>query len=176
MLNNSTQPARQSVDDLFPTISSSPSAANSPSTSVPLAAQPSAALTSRSDIMPCNQHVLSAAKPIKVLCTPNPPSKTQCVPTVVKAILISTESLCGLLKDFKNMGFKYLLTSRLTQDALESLFSQIRGVGNFYDHPSPVEVISRLKNLLLANRLPALPSKANTQEQETIPAYLTADI
>ncbi|KAG8173418.1 hypothetical protein JTE90_002012 [Oedothorax gibbosus] len=48
VLNNSTQPARQMVDDLFPTISSSPSAAIPPSAGVPPAAQLSAAPTSRS--------------------------------------------------------------------------------------------------------------------------------
>ncbi|KAG8171337.1 hypothetical protein JTE90_018049 [Oedothorax gibbosus] len=48
VLNNSTQPARQMVDDLFPTISSSPSAAIPPSAGVPPGAQLSAAPTSRS--------------------------------------------------------------------------------------------------------------------------------
>ncbi|KAG8176532.1 hypothetical protein JTE90_020366 [Oedothorax gibbosus] len=48
VLNNSTQPARQLVDDLFPTISSSPLAAIPPGTSVQPAAQPSATPTSRS--------------------------------------------------------------------------------------------------------------------------------
>ncbi|GBN83812.1 hypothetical protein AVEN_14632-1 [Araneus ventricosus] len=93
-----------------------------------------------------------------------------------KGILISISSLSGLWNDLKNFKFSYILTSRLTQDSLESLFSQIRGAGRFYDHPSSLEVIYRLRNLLLANKLPILSSKVNTREDSINEGYLTADI
>lgn len=93
-----------------------------------------------------------------------------------KGILISISSLSGLWNDLKKLKFSYILTSRLTQDSLESLFSQIRGAGRFYDHPSSVEVIYRLINLLLANKLPILSPKVNTREDSNNEGYLTADI
>ncbi|GBM44641.1 hypothetical protein AVEN_122333-1, partial [Araneus ventricosus] len=52
----------------------------------------------------------------------------------------------------------------------------IRGAGRFYDHPSSVEVIYRLRNLLLANKLPILSPKVNTLEDSINEGYLTADI
>lgn len=73
------------------------------------------------------------------------------------------------------------MTSRLTQDALESLFSQIRGLGRFNDHPSPSEVIGRLKHALLANKLPKISDKSNTcnsneSDQLDTCTYLTTRI
>ncbi|GBM31392.1 hypothetical protein AVEN_224054-1, partial [Araneus ventricosus] len=59
---------------------------------------------------------------------------------------------------------------------LKGLFSQIRGAGRFYDHLSSVEVIYRLRNLLLANKLPILSPKVNTREDSINEGYLTEDI
>ncbi|KFM70956.1 Transposable element P transposase, partial [Stegodyphus mimosarum] len=57
-----------------------------------------------------------------------------------KGIIISINSLFDLHQDLKSSyDAKYILTSRLTHDALESLFSQIRGLDRFNDHPSPKE-------------------------------------
>ena len=62
----------------------------------------------------------------------------------------------------------------MTQDALESLFSQIRGLGRFNDHPSPSEIIIRPKKLLLANKLSNLSSKINHEDStEQVDTYLT---
>lgn len=97
-----------------------------------------------------------------------------------KGILVSISSLIGLLEEVKNIhGLKYIMTTRLTQDVLENLFSQIRGVGHFYDHPSPTEVLSRLKTIMLANKMPKPSVKTNVENEECgheNAAYLTADI
>lgn len=70
-------------------------------------------------------------------------------------------------------NIKCILTTCLTQ-ILESLFSQIRGLGCFNDHPSPSEVIIRLKKLLLANKLPTLTSKINHNDSTVkLESYLT---
>lgn len=71
---------------------------------------------------------------------------------------------------------KYIMTSRLTQDVLESLFSQVRGLGRFNDHPSPNEVIYRMRQLLLSNKLPSPSEKSNTLQDTEISAYLTAEL
>lgn len=55
-----------------------------------------------------------------------------------KAIVISINSLFGLHKVVKSFDAQYILTARLTQGALESLFSQVRGLGCFNDHPLPI--------------------------------------
>ena len=74
--------------------------------------------------------------------------KTKMLP-FQNAFLISIESVKGLSNDLKKEGFSYMMTSRVNQDVLESFFSQLRGLSKFYDHPSPVSVISRMKSILI---------------------------
>lgn len=95
-----------------------------------------------------------------------------------KGILVSISSIFGLYEDLNVIGVSYILTTRLTQDALESLFSQIRGIGVFYDHPSPSEFINRLKHILLANKLPNLSKKVNIESHtnKKLEVYLTAEL
>lgn len=68
-------------------------------------------------------------------------------------------SLFGLYEEQSKLDIKYIMTSRLTQDVLESLFSQIRGLGRFNDHPSPNEVINRMRQLLLSNKFTLLKNQ-----------------
>jgi hypothetical protein len=46
----------------------------------------------------------------------------------------------AILQLFEYIGqysdVRYIFTHRLSQDVLESTFSQIRGFGRFYDHPT----------------------------------------
>lgn len=98
-----------------------------------------------------------------------------------KGILISITSLVGLLAEAGAVhNLKYILTTHLTQDVLENLFSQIRGTGHFYDHPTPIEVMSRIKTLLLSNKMPKPSTKSNFEQTGDVAndasAYLTADI
>ncbi|CAL1267708.1 unnamed protein product [Larinioides sclopetarius] len=60
-------------------------------------------------------------------------------------------SLYGLYEDLMP------LTSRLNQDCLENFFSQIRGIGHFYDHPLPSEVKKRIQLLLLGKNVDDFP-------------------
>lgn len=46
-----------------------------------------------------------------------------------KEIIDSINFLLGLHDDMESEKVKYILTTRLTQDVLENLFSQIRGLG-----------------------------------------------
>ena len=50
---------------------------------------------------------------------------------------------------FCRYELQYILTARLNQDLLENLFSQIRGTGVFYHHPTPVTVKHRMRSLLV---------------------------
>lgn len=95
-----------------------------------------------------------------------------------KGILVSINSLLGLHEEIKRNGLTYIMTCRLTQDVLESLFSQIRGLGHFYDHPTPTDFIFRLRRLLLSNKLPLPSNKTNVTEDKDyqLKPYLTADM
>lgn len=66
-----------------------------------------------------------------------------------RGYLMNIIALKGLYSDVQQYGVHYILTSRLNQDALVSYFSQIRGLGTFYDHPLPNEVKNRIRLLLL---------------------------
>lgn len=69
-------------------------------------------------------------------------------------------------------GAKYILPSRVTQDALESFFSSIRGIGTFYSNPTPAEFDNRVRILnflrprakgLAQNQLVMLDATVDTQ-------------
>ena len=79
-------------------------------------------------------------------------------------ILVSTQSLLDLFASLVASGsYNYLLTSRLTQDALENLFSQIRGRGN--SHPSPVHFRHCLRLISISQFL-AVPKRSSYSVSE----------
>ena len=79
-------------------------------------------------------------------------------------ILVSTQSLLDLFASLVASGsYNYLLTSRLTQDALENLFSQIRGRGN--SHPSPVNFRHCLRLISISQFL-AVPKRSSYSVSE----------
>ena len=55
-----------------------------------------------------------------------------------EGILMSEAFLQGLFTVNEEHGLSYCLTSRLNQDYIENFYSQIRGFGHHYNHPSPV--------------------------------------
>ncbi|KAJ8875268.1 hypothetical protein PR048_023163 [Dryococelus australis] len=59
-----------------------------------------------------------------------------------KGFRISIKSLIGLFEDMRSENMSYILTSRLNQDCLENFFSHVRGLGVFYNNPTPFEVRS----------------------------------
>jgi hypothetical protein len=59
-------------------------------------------------------------------------------------LVMASKTLLDMHTDFVQTGYyKFLLSSRLTQDALENLFSQIRGRGD--SHPTPVKLRHSLR-------------------------------
>ena len=74
-----------------------------------------------------------------------------------KGFLTSIRSLLGLLTDLTPLKVKYILTARLNQDCLENVFSRIRGLGHFYDHPLPAEVKFRIRLLLVGANVSDIP-------------------
>ena len=68
-------------------------------------------------------------------------------------IIASIKSTISLFLELKDEGVKYLLTKRVNQDCLESFFSCIRGIGGPNSHPSPVEVIRRIRKLCVSKNI-----------------------
>lgn len=66
-------------------------------------------------------------------------------------------SVLGLKNDLKHYKVEYLLTSRLNQDCLENLFTQIRGLGHYYEHPLPTEFKYWLRLIILGINLEDIP-------------------
>lgn len=65
--------------------------------------------------------------------------------------------------------------SRLIQDVLESLLSQLGETGNFNDHLSHAEVIICVKRFSLANKLPNI-STITKHGQTNENAYLRSEV
>lgn len=66
-----------------------------------------------------------------------------------KALLMHINGMKLLLKIVQGHGLKYILSSKVNQDALENLFSQLRTRGGLNDHPSPLNALYRLRIRIL---------------------------
>jgi hypothetical protein len=73
-------------------------------------------------------------------------------------IVVSINSTLDLFEELKTEGVSYLLTSRLNQDALENLFSQIRALGGQNTHPSSVDTINRIRTICLCKNAHSIVS------------------
>jgi len=73
----------------------------------------------------------------------------------------SLKSLFHYLQEKYNIN--YILTFKLHQDALENLFSQIRGLGHQYDNPNPIEVKNRLRILMISKNVHELFNCKNVE-------------
>ena len=90
--------------------------------------------------------------------------------------VISIKSLLGLFHYLKNQyELKYILTSRLNQDALENLFSVIRSFSGLYINPTPPEFRYRLRLVLLGSRIRP-PKGTNCTYEDSNISYLSRDL
>ena len=81
----------------------------------------------------------------------------------LNGIVNHIKSLKELYAELKNEGYSFVLTSRLNQDCVENIFSQIRGMAND-THPGPVEFTRRLENIIWSrNRYQANFKNPNTE-------------
>jgi hypothetical protein len=83
-----------------------------------------------------------------------------------KGVLLSTRSVREMYDELVVNGqLSFLVTGRLTQDALENLFSQIRGCGD--DHPSTVHFRQCLK-LITTSQFMIVP-KSSSYNEDNVP-------
>jgi len=78
-----------------------------------------------------------------------------------KGILVFINGTCYFLKMLKEYGLNYLLTSKINQDALENLFSQVRCKGGLINHPTPLNALYRLSMIVLGKN-PGITCDSNT--------------
>jgi len=106
----------------------------------------------------------------------NPKNKISGLQTFQKDVIISCKSLQQLYLYLKEeYDIEFILTHRLNQDALESLFSQIRGRGGLNDHPTPLDALYRLRMIILGKNPGVIINNSNTHEVDP-DDFLTAKI
>jgi len=81
-----------------------------------------------------------------------------------KALLMNISGTQKLLNILQEHGLKYLLTSKVNQDALENLFSQLRTRGGLNDHPSPLNALYRLRMIILGKNPGVVSTSSNTTD------------
>jgi len=90
--------------------------------------------------------------------------------------LVSVKALKELWQYVHTMfGVKYILTSRLNTDALESFFSVIRSFNNMYTNPTPSAFRYRLRLVLLGCRL-KLPRRSNVEFNQSDLFFLSSKL
>ncbi|GFR62806.1 THAP domain-containing protein 9 [Elysia marginata] len=90
--------------------------------------------------------------------------------TAVIEFVITIKSICGLTQRLlkrHNHPFMYLLTYKLSQDHLETLFSRIRRRGGRNNNPNTLQFKYALRSCLLKNGIRA-SKKANCQEPSDV--------
>lgn len=82
-----------------------------------------------------------------------------------KALLMNINGTKLLLQMLIENNLKYLLTSKIKQDALENLFSQLRSCGGLNDHPSPLNALDMLRMIILGKNPGIVTCSSNTTDQ-----------
>ena len=90
--------------------------------------------------------------------------KSSCKPVQTGVKLSTTSMICLFQELLSSPDIKFILTARFTQDALENLFSQIRGQG--VPHPQPVQFRQALRLMCLGHFM-TIPNSSNYEEDDT---------
>ena len=78
-------------------------------------------------------------------------------------IIMSTTSVLEIQDELLNAGYKFLLTSRITQDCLENLFSMVRLKNPI---PSPLAFKYALKIISVSQFMKSLATQGSYQEDD----------
>ncbi|CAI6375222.1 unnamed protein product [Macrosiphum euphorbiae] len=81
-----------------------------------------------------------------------------------KALIMNINGTKLFLQILMENNLKYLLTSKINQDALENLFSQLRSRSGLND-PSPLNALHRLRMIILGKNPGIVSSSSNTTDQ-----------
>ena len=90
-------------------------------------------------------------------------------------IIVSIRSTLALYQELKDENVQYVLTTRLNQDCLENLFSLLRFLGGHGAHPTPIQVMDRIRKICLTKSVNIVLDQANV-EQSDQDQFITAEI
>lgn len=91
--------------------------------------------------------------------------------STAEGLRVTLQSTLDLVRYLSSQcGFKYLLTSRLSQDKLENLFGIVRQSNGTNDHPTPAQFLTTLNALAFYNL--ARPPKTGNCAPEVISSLL----
>lgn len=83
-----------------------------------------------------------------------------------RAILMSIISLKALHADMhERFGISFLMTAKVNQDAVENLFSMLRVRGGGNDHPTPLNVLRRMRVIILGKPIASISKGQNTVDR-----------
>ena len=74
-------------------------------------------------------------------------------------IAVSIKSTIALYNELKSQGVNYLLTTRIKQDCLENLFSNVRFMGGNDCHPSAKDFFTCMRNICLSKNIDLVINK-----------------
>ena len=78
-------------------------------------------------------------------------------------IIVSVKATLALYDELKSEELDFFMTSRVNQDALENVFSQLRLIGGSNTHPTAVECTNRIRNLCLLKHVNPVVSNPNVE-------------
>ncbi|KAG5860367.1 hypothetical protein JTB14_026096 [Gonioctena quinquepunctata] len=76
----------------------------------------------------------------------------------------------------KRYGINFILTSKLNQDAVENLFGQLRSRGGLDDHPTSMNLLYRLRMVVLGKTPGMVHEKTKVLRYEDKEEYLLATV
>lgn len=92
--------------------------------------------------------------------------KMRCIGKIgFQIILMHINGTKALLKVLQQNGLKYLLTSKINQDALENLFSQLRSRTRVNDHLSTLNALFRIRLIILRKNPDIVSNQLNTADK-----------
>ena len=90
------------------------------------------------------------------------------------------QSINALMKLYQYINttfeIRYILTYKLTQDALEIFFCQIRILGHGYTNPTPIEFMHRFRILIFCKNYSSIRFSKNFEREKIEENYITYEI
>ena len=83
-------------------------------------------------------------------------------------IIVSVKATLALYNELKSEDLDFFLTSRVNQDALENVFSQVRLMGGSNSHPTAVECTNRIRKLCLVKHMNVVVANSNVEMTDEV--------
>ena len=93
-----------------------------------------------------------------------------------KGITVAIKSVKDLYMEMKQEGWKYLITRRVNQDALENGFSTVRYVGGDNNHPTAANVCERIRLLCVSKNVKFVVENPSVEIEEETTNFISAEI